>query len=508
MIFRARRCVLIAVAAAAALAPGAQAATWSEIPSGTTEDITAIEYQGPDRFWFATGAGHVFKRVGDAFVQTGSAPGVVFKDVEFQDGGPVGFAVGTNGGVLRSSNGGDSWAPVDGIAGGQQLVADACAAADEAIGDVDSVRFAGSARAWLVAGGSQIYRTVDGATAADVGDSAAGWQLSNDNGTTCRIGADVDDLFPVPGTQSVYFAAKALGTIFFSLNALATNATVKVASAGGGVTGTRRLTGDPANPNRQWAVSSGGAGATFVARTTDGWSTAAGWTIANPGSGAITTPEGVDFNAGTVAAAGSAGMIAASTDGASFRLDPATGAAATRDWRSVSLASAAAGAVGGTGGTLAVSSNANAGPVVAAAAPPPPAAAAALPSVVVTPPQRRRLPAFGFVAKATPPVVGGFARKQGRFVIFDVLGSLRRPTGIKAAAACTGRIVFTISRPTGRRRDLTTADSRLSKTCGYAKRLRVRRTRIGSRRSLKLRVAFKGNAVIRASSATYTVPVR
>jgi hypothetical protein len=514
---RTRRFVLAAagLAAACACAPPAQAATWTELDSTTTEDITAVEYQAPDRFWFATAAGHIFRRVGTTFAQTGSAPGVVFRDIEFQDGGPVGFAVGTNGAVLRSADGGASWTAVSGLIGGQGTAAGLCAAADEPIGDIDSVRFAGAARAWLAAGGSQIFRTIDGATAADVGATANDWQVINDNGATCKIGEDVDDIFPVPGSLATYFVSKVLGTVFFSANALSTTATVKLAPAGAPAAGIRRLTGDPANPNRQWAVSSGGAGAQFVARTTDGWSTSAGWAIANPDHGTLTTPAGVDFSGGTIAAVGSGGMIAESTDGASFFLDPAA-AAPAQDWTSVSLASAALGAAGGTGGRLAVTANANVLPAAPGGAPAPaPAAAAGAaaglrpPAVVVTPPPRRPLlPAFGFDDRARPPVVGGAARKSGEFVVIRVDGAFGVPRGLRAAAACSGHVILTVSRASGRRRDLTDATVSLPPTCRYTKQLRVRRSRIGARRTLKLRVAFKGNALIRASSVTYTLPVR
>jgi hypothetical protein len=507
-----------ATSAALALAPAAQAATWSAIDSSTAEDITAIEYQGPARFWFGTGAGHIFRRVGNAFVQTGSAPGVVFKDIEFQDGGPVGFAVGTNGGVLRSADSGATWTPVGPIAGGQAAIVGACNLADDPIGDVDSIRFAGTARAWLAAGGSQIFRTVDTATATDVGATPDGWQVINDNGVTCKINQDVDDLFPVPGSSSVYFASKVLGTVFFSANALSTSATPKAAVAAGAAPGgTRRLTGDPANANRQWAVHSGGAGAAFLARTTDGWSTASGWTIANPGAGSLTTPAGVDFNGGTVAAAGSAGMIAESVDGANFYLDPAESGVATVDWRAVSLASPSAGAIGGAGGRLVVSSNANVVPLPPVTAPAPSAASPASatagttaprPPVAITTSAQPQLPRFGFQPRASPPVAGGAARRQGRFVVVDIAGSFRVPDGVRSASACKGTVVLTVSRPAGKRRDLTDADARLSKKCTYAKLLRVRRTRIGARRSLKLRVAFKGNAVVGASSVTYDLPVR
>jgi hypothetical protein len=74
----------------------------------------------------------------------------------------------------------------------------------------------------------------------------------------------------------------------------------------------------------------------------------------------------VDFAGGTVLAAGSAGMIVHSIDGATFFYDGAAGDLATRDWLSVGLASATEGAVGGTGGKLVLTSQANVTPDVVA----------------------------------------------------------------------------------------------------------------------------------------------
>jgi len=204
------------------------------------------------------------------------------------------------------------------------------------------------------------------ATAANVGSAGAGWEYVNDGGATCRITHDIDDTFPVPGSDAIYFVSKYFGEVWFSANALSSDATVKPADAGNGFTGTRRLAGDPGNPNRQWAVSSDGSGGSYYERTIDGWSTSADWSIANPDRGNLTIAEGVDFNAGTVLAIGSAGMIVESIDGTNFFHDPAGGAVATQDWRSVSLASAAAAAIGGTAGKLIVSANANVTPDVAA----------------------------------------------------------------------------------------------------------------------------------------------
>src|SRR6478609_239036 len=113
------RLSLAAVAASlasAAIAQPASASIWTEIPSGTTQNITAIEYQSASRFWFTTAAGAIFKRQPNGtFAQVRAAGGVPLNDIEFQAGGQIGLAVGNGGLVLRSTNSGDSWTPISGI---------------------------------------------------------------------------------------------------------------------------------------------------------------------------------------------------------------------------------------------------------------------------------------------------------------------------------------------------------------------------------------------------------
>ena len=99
---RRARTLILAVALAAAGAGSAEAATWTEIPSGTPEDITAVEYRGGDQFWFTTANGKIFRRSGGTFQQVHSRLGVVFRDIEFDAAGTVGLAVGTGGHLARS----------------------------------------------------------------------------------------------------------------------------------------------------------------------------------------------------------------------------------------------------------------------------------------------------------------------------------------------------------------------------------------------------------------------
>ena len=91
----------------------ASAGIWTEIPSGTTAEITAIEYQSATRFWFTTSTGEIWKREADLSGFENVRPPVhPLNDIEFQTGGDVGFAVGADGTVLRSANGGATWAVV------------------------------------------------------------------------------------------------------------------------------------------------------------------------------------------------------------------------------------------------------------------------------------------------------------------------------------------------------------------------------------------------------------
>ena len=348
---------LAAATVALVLPASGSAATWTPASSNTTEDITAIEYQGPDRFWFTTANGKIFRRVGGVFQQEFSLDGLVFNDIEFQGGsGQVGFAVGANGALYRSANAGDTWAAVTGIVGGRTSDGN-CNAADEPLGEVRSINFAGDARAWITAGVTQVFRTVNGATAANVGSNAAGWLYTNDNGASCRVPGQIDDVVPIGASGSLYLFGRLLGDVFFSGTDLATPGTLLPAPAGD--TGLRRAVRDPSNPNSQWAVAPNAAGGeAYLRRTDNGWITSQALVLGGPVT-AFPTMYDIDVAGGTVVTVGSAGVLANSTDGTTFYTDTGPGALATEEWISVGAASATAAAAGGRNGSLVLTDNAN-----------------------------------------------------------------------------------------------------------------------------------------------------
>jgi hypothetical protein len=567
---RALRTLIVAALstlAVGALAAPASAGIWTEIPSNTTEEITAIEYRG-GQFWYATGSGKIFRRVGGAFQQEyASVTGVVFRDIEFSADGTIGLAVGTNAGLLRSTNGGDTWSPIA-LPNSGHVSSETNCSAPQAPGDLDSVKIDGLGRAWIAGGGSQLWKSTG--TGAALG---TGWQDANNGpGTDCFLPRDVDDMVFLPGGPAGYFVAKSFGQVYFTSNSLTSTASEKTGDAGNGFTTLRRMAGDPSNTNRMWAVTPGGDGGSYVQRTIDGWNGGLSWTIANSDRRNFSRAFDVDYAGGTVLAAGSGGMVVHSIDGESFYYDDADGGLATQDWRAVSLADGANGAIGGTNGKLAVTTVANvvpdiekptgtiAGPSTAVAGRPVQFTLNAADTggsglnpgsfgwtVAGLPGQSGNPVAFTFpgpgfytvrvsfadnagntetatksvsVSAATGgggaaptfslsgPGNSATAKIIGNRVRVRMRGTIRPPAGVSTAAACNGKVRLTIKK---KRKTLHKSRARLklkNGRCRFGKTVFIKRKRVGKASTLRLKVRFPGNSVLRAGQTTKTLVVR
>jgi len=367
------------------LAGGASAASiWAPIASGTSNEITGIEYQSDSRFWFVTSAGEIFTRQADGTFARKFGPSAVrLTDIRFQPGGAIGIAVGNNGQVLRSTDSGATWTNVNPggtpipVSQGDTTFAN-CQSSDP-LGNVFSVRFAGSGRVWITGQGAQLA-TSQPATVANVG-AAGTWVDANrdTHGTgdpsddTCRLGASygdgTGDVFFAPTNPDVgYFCTTFFGEVFLTTNNLTSSGAKQTADCGNGTAKDRRIAGDSSSPSRMWAVSPGGEGTSYMHHTEDGWASAESFQIANDTAHAVGTPYDVAAAGTTVVAVGDGGLILNSADGRSFFHVPADGSIATTGWRSVGLASPTQAAIGGTGGTLAVSTQANSTPDIVAPA--------------------------------------------------------------------------------------------------------------------------------------------
>ena len=535
------------------MAGPAQAGIWSEVPSGTSEEITAIEYRGGDQFWFTTGNGKIFQRVGGTFVQRHSEPTTVFRDIEFDAAGTIGLAVGTNGQVVRTVDGGADWDPVFLPLGRDKDSETNCTVA-EAAGDLDSVRFDGQGHPWIAGTGAQIWRsTGTGATPSWV-------DANNSGGADCKLVArDIDAMVFVPGTAAGYFIARSFGQVWFASDATATSAAEKPGAAGNGFQFLRRAVGDPANTNRMWSVVPGNGGTSYVKRTIDGWSTAADWKLGNEDKRSFTNAFDIDYAGGTVLAAGEAGMVVHSVDGETFFYDDADGVLATQNWRAVSLADGANGAIGGTNGKLAVTSAANvtpdtikptgtiAGPATAPAGRPVTFSLSAADeggsglnagSIAWTsaglPNQAGNPVSFTFpnpgtytvrvtfsdnagnaaeatrtitVTKAQSPIAlpSASAKIVGNRVRVRARGTVALPGG----ASCRGKVKLTVKRKKTTLATRTAKLKRKSGKCRFGKTISIRRSKVGRTTTrLRLKVEIKGNAKLKPAPLTKTLVIK
>lgn len=513
---RAVRMLLASALGALGLATSAgqaQAASWTEVPSGTTEEITAIEYQSATRFWFTTSSGSIFRRLPDgSFTRAKDPTGVTLNDIEFQAGGNVGLAVGNGGQVFRSDDAGTTWSANlgAGIPVSRKGTAFADCTAPEPLGDVYSVRFAGDGRAWIFAEGSQLARS--SGTAATVGQagtwSDANWRdvTGNDRTSddTCKVnppyGDGYSDGFFVPSNPDVgYIVAVSFSTAFLTADNLTSAAAQRTDDAGNAGSTQRKLAGDPGNPSRMWSVAPEDYGISVTGYTSDGFQNTQRWTMGNDAARTFALPYDVDYNGGTVLAAGDAGMIVNSVDGATFYYTDATGSLTTTGWRAVGLAGATEGAVGGVGGRLALTSTANAIPPVTA----PPAGTPTIPTTP-TKPRSSRLP-VSFTGRGNSLS----AKIVGRRVRIRARGTIKPPAGATLRATCKGKLKLTVKK---QRTTLATRKAKLKRKggkCRFGKTMFIKRSKVGRQTTqLRLKISFAGNAVLRAGQTTKTLVIK
>lgn len=339
-----------------AAAPAGAATTWTQVPSGTTADVTSIDYQSDTRAWFTTADGRIFRADGSgSFVHEETVPGAVFADIAFQPGGPVGVAVTTGGQVHRSVDGGDSWSGPVALPLTPRSCTDATATA---VRRLSAVFWAGASTVYYVGGGTATQPIVLRGTEPIV--TPRNVNTIPPGGVGCRVGdatEAVTDGFALPADPNqLHFITDDFGSVFASGDGLASRAS-PLAGMTIGTGGVPRLAVDPANASRMWVTSTNG-GLTYAA---PGPSRAA---IRHADTG---LPVGGDlydvgYAGGTVVAVGDGGDLFTSVDGTTAFRQPAAGALALTNWRAVSVADGGRALVGGVGGALVRTANANAIP--------------------------------------------------------------------------------------------------------------------------------------------------
>ena len=421
--------------------------------------------------------------------------------------------------------------------------------------------------AWIAGKGAQLWRSTG--TGAGLGTA---WENANDGpGTDCNIPRDIDGMFFVPGTESGYFIAKSFGQVYFSSNAHTTTGNPKGAIAGNGFDQLRRAVGDPANPNRMWTVFPGD-GISYVRRTTDGWTSGLDWNIANRDRRELTKPHDIDYAGGTLVTAGNSGLVVLSTNGADFYYEDIPGVLATQDWRAVSVADAANAAIGGTNGRLAVTSSANvlpdivpptgtiSAPATVRAGQPAtftlnaadeggsginPASirwtTAGLPEQAGNP-VTFTFPSVGFAtvrvsfadnagntteafvsvtidrASSGPTIVPTFVLTGpgntstaviiGSRIRVRMKGAIRLPAGSDPAVACTGKVRLKLKKGKRTMLNRTVRVKFRNNRCRFKKTAYLSRAKVGRTRTIRLKIRFMGNTVLKAGSVSKTLTIR
>ena len=351
--------VLLTAATALTTAPSALAGIWTPIASGTTDDITAIDARGPGDLLYATSNGKIFRNG----VQQFSQVGVSFTDIALNPSGTVGLATALNGGLYRFS--GATWTQVGGLVtrdpASGPCSGNATVATTPVTGNLVAVAWKDDMTAYVPSKdvGVVLKTTNGGASFTDVSRQVDG---------TCRAGTNDEftDVAVVPGTDLVYLLAKSFGARWVSSNGLAGAAVRRGETSVNCFQNAPRIALDQSNPNRNFVVGGFGCDGTLGF----GYSADAGTSYdiqMDYLGGRGDTLQGladVAVAGGSALAAGRAGAIVVSPDGARAYFQRADGGDQTTDWLAVDKSSAGDGAVAGIGGRLLVSAQANAIPDV------------------------------------------------------------------------------------------------------------------------------------------------
>lgn len=337
-------------------APAAALPAWESVASGTTDTITALEYQGETRAWYGTADGR-FGHADDsgAFHLSSTAfPGHAIADIDFSWFSPTGFAVSTSGGVFRTTDAGRTWSE---LTASLPTVNGSCSGAffPRAVPRLTAVEWTYNTSVVLVGGGAGatatepiVIRSID-ATSPSPGFENWG-RLPG--APWCKLGTTgewLSDVFslPVNANQLTFVAGD--GTLWRSPDGLGRPAAAHAELRGNAGTAPR-IAVDHSAPDRVWAIDRGCAGVCFL-RSTTGGTDPQPMAIAGPPQLASEL-NAIDYVTNSVIAVGEDGAILRSTDGVTAVPLPAEGPHATTDWRAVSTLDHSHALVAGAGGAL------------------------------------------------------------------------------------------------------------------------------------------------------------
>lgn len=344
-----RRISVAAAAVVSLLVPAAPAAAgiWSPIASGTPFDITAVADLPSGSIVYGTASGQVLK---DGTSRSAN-PGASIISLAFSPNGIRGLATATNGRLLRTSDGGDTWSVVS-LANTSRAQTTPCLSAPSGAstptGNLTGAAWSSDTTAYVTATDlGVVLKTTDGGVSwTDVGRQADGH---------CRVDPNGDlltDVATVPGSDVAWFVDDAFGATFLTADGLASDATRRSESAVSCFNHLPRLALDADSPDRAFMVDRCD-GALQLGTTTDGgtsWELSHRYFAGDPN--ALRGLNDVAVAGGVALAAGNGGAILIAPNASDVYFQRADGALGTTDWLSVAKRSATHAVVGGRGGAL------------------------------------------------------------------------------------------------------------------------------------------------------------
>jgi photosystem II stability/assembly factor-like uncharacterized protein len=365
------RLATLAAVALSLLAPVATASAgiWTPASSGTTANITAIDDVAPGTLVYGTAAGDLLK---NGAVRA-TNPGFSINDIALNPSGTVGLAAATNGRLLRSTNGGDTWTvtPLTNTSYAQSgICVDSPGAPLPArtytpSGNLNGIAWSSDTVAYVVAGdeGVVLKTTDGGASWVDASRQADG---------TCRVDTNGDtltDVAAVPGSDLAWFVDDAFGASSITTNGLTSSAPRRFTNSAVNCFDHRpRVALDATNPNRALMVDTC-PGSLAIGATQDGGTN---WDLGQSyfaGDGAaLTGLNDVAIAGGAALAVGNGGALLVDDNLRDAYFQRADGALATTDWLSASKRDATHAVVGGSGGALITTDQATAIPDIVAPA--------------------------------------------------------------------------------------------------------------------------------------------
>jgi photosystem II stability/assembly factor-like uncharacterized protein len=364
-------------------APAALASIWTQLSTGTSESIASLAYPAREDIVFVTTDGNAFYETSSGFAEgTGIGPGTSLASVAIApNAAAYGVAVGKQGAVYSTADGGHTWsAPA--LPAKVQTAECGEPPKEAPLGTIDlsSVRFAHPNTFYIVGDDGIVLKSTDfGASFNEVDKGVSGEE------TTCVIPYHGQFLDSAWASAEVGFLISSyFGQAFESTDGLANaGGTVELAEATSGFEQVAAIALDAASPNLLWTVDSGESGGSYERYSTDGGSSWLDPIFYNAEGDGIGQPAGPQLSVadaeGTTLMVGDDGTIYNSTNGVDFYERPIA-PGDTSEWRAVSLMDPADAAVGGVGGKLLVTNQANAGPIA-----PSPATPIVSPPVVSTP---------------------------------------------------------------------------------------------------------------------------